>query len=175
MRKTVLIYGCLAGALVLALWFGSMRFWISPDGKMDMSKGEIWGYTNMIVSLSLVFFGVRHYRDKHLEGKINFGKALWVGFQIALVAAIIYMLGWMVYYNTNEFAHQFPVQYMEHMKKEWAESGMSAEDLARKTAAFEKNMEMYDNPFFMAIMTIFEILPVGLIVALISAFILKKK
>jgi hypothetical protein len=97
----------------------------------------------------MVFFGVRQYRDKYLEGKINFRQALWVGFQIALVASIIYMVGWMIYYNTSEFGHQFMAQYADHMKQKWEASGMSAEDVAKKTAAFQKNMEMYKNPFFM--------------------------
>lgn len=175
MRKTVLTYGLLSGAIVLLLWFVAQALLTSPDGKMDMSKAEIWGYTNMILSLSLVFFGARHYRNKYMEGKINFGKALWVGFLIALIASAIYVIGWMIYANVTDSAQDHMVQYLEYMKQKWVESGMNAEDVARKTAEYEKNMELYKNPFVMALMTLFEILPVGFIVAVISAFILKKK
>lgn len=175
MRKTVLTYGLLAGLILVIFWFVTKGFWISPDGKMDMSKGEVFGYTNMILSLSMVFFGVRQYRDKYLEGKIEFRKALWMGFLIALIASLIYMTGWMIYYNTSDFLQQFPQQYMEYIKQHWAESGLSAEDIAKKTDEFQKNMGMYNNPFLMAFLTLFEILPIGFIVALISAFILKKK
>ena len=175
MRKTVLTYGLLSGIMVLLLWFVTRNFWMAPDGKMDMSKGEIWGYIDMIISLSMVFFGVRHFRDKYQDGRINFRKALWVGFLIALVASLVYMVGWAIYYNTSDFMPQFMDQYMAYMKQKWVDSGMSAEELAKKSAEFQKNMEMYKNPFLMALLSIFEILPVGLLVALISALILRKK
>jgi predicted Co/Zn/Cd cation transporter (cation efflux family) len=175
MRKTVLTYGLLSGVVAFGLWYFTQFLTISPDGKIDMDKALIYGYATMIISLSMIFFGVRHYRDRYQGGLIKFGKAFWIGFRIALIAAILYMIGWMIYYNTSEVAQQHMVQYGEHMKQEMMESGMSADDLAKKTAQFEKNMEMYKNPFFMALMTIFEILPVGIIVSLISAFILKKK
>jgi hypothetical protein len=175
MRKTVITYGLLSGAIVLILWFLGQRFMTSADGKIDFSKGELFGYAGMIISLTMVFFGVRHYRDKYVEGRINFGKAFWVGFQIALVAALIYMAGWMIYYNTSDNGQQHLAQYMDYMKQQWAESGMPAEEVASKTAAFEKNMAMMKNPIIMALMTIFEILPVGIIVALISALILKSR
>ena len=175
MRKTVITYGLLSGVVAFGLWYLTQFLMTSPDGKIDMDKGMIYGYATMILSLSMIFFGVRHFRDKYQGGLIKFGKAFWIGFQIALIAAIFYMVGWMIYYHTSDIAKQHMVQYGEHMKQEMAASGMPAEELAKKTAEFDKNMEMYKNPFFMAIMTIFEILPVGIIVSLISAFILKKR
>ena len=175
MRRTVLKYGLLAGLILVVFFLTTKGFWMSPDGKMDMNKGYIFGYVNMILSLSMVFFGVLHYRNTYLEGKINFGKALWVGFLIALVASAIYVIGWMTYANVTGSAQDFMIQYQEHMKQEWVESGMQAEEMAKKTEEFQKFMEMYKNPFFMALMTLFEILPVGILVALISAFLLKKK
>jgi len=175
MRRTVFKYGLLAGAILVVFFMATKGFWISVDGKIDMDKGWLFGYTNMILSLSMVFFGVRHYRDQHLEGKINFGKALWVGFLIALVASAVYVIGWMIYANVTGSAQDFMDQYQEYYKQKWVESGMQAEEIAKKTAEFQKNAELYKNPFVMAVFTLFEILPVGILVALISAFLLKKK
>ena len=174
MRKTILTYGLLSGVVAFGLWYLTQFLMTSPDGTIDMSKGVIYGYATMILSLSMIFFGVRHYRDKYQGGNIRFGKAFWIGFQIAFIAAVLYMAGWMICYHTSDVAKQHMVQYGEHMKQELVESGLPAEELAKKTAQFEQNMEMYKNPFFMALMTIFEILPVGIIISLISAFILKK-
>ena len=129
----------------------------------------------MIISLSMIFFGIRQYRERHLGGKISFGKAFKVGFLIALVASVIYVIGWMIYYNTSEVAQNFPAQYLEHMKEKWAEAGMSTEQINTKAEGFARNMELYKNPVIMAGMTLMEILPVGLIITLISALILKRK
>jgi len=175
MRRTVLIYGLISGVFGLVLWFITQSLSTSPDGKIDFDKGELFGYINIILALSLVFFGVRHYRDKQLGGTINFGKAFGVGFLIALVAAFIYVAGWMIYYYTSETAQQHLLQYGDYMREKWVAAGMSTEEIAKKSAEFEKNMEMIKNPFFMALFTFFEPLPVGLIVSLISAFILKRK
>ena len=175
MRRTVIKYGLLAGAILVAFFMTTKGLWISADGKIDMAKGEIFGYTNMILSLSMIFFGVRHYRNNYLEGKIKFGKAFWVGFLIAMVASAIYVIGWMIYANVTGSAQDFMDQYLEYYKLKWVESGMQAEEIANKTAEFQKNAELYQNPFVMALFTLIEILPVGLLVALISAFLLKKK
>jgi predicted Co/Zn/Cd cation transporter (cation efflux family) len=175
MRKTVLTFGIISGAIIeiigLATWF----LVVEKNGDLDLSYGYLFGYINMIVALSMVFFGIRQYRDRYQEGIISFGKAFKVGFLIALIASVIYVIGWMILYNTNDVAHNFYSQYLEHMKMEWAASGMTPEQISAKAEGFAKNMEMYKNPIIMAGMTLMEILPVGLLITLISALILKKK
>jgi len=173
MRRTVLLYGLLSGVVGFVLLLITQSLSTSPDGKLDFSKGELFGYINMILALSLVFFGARQYRDKNLGGNINFGKAFQVGILIALVAGLMYVAGWMIYYYTEPSAKQHLLQYTDYMKEKWVAAGMSAEELAKKTAELEKNMAMIKNPFILALFTFFEILPVGAIVSLISAFILK--
>ncbi len=175
MKKTVITYGLLAGFILVFLTYITRPLFITPDGKMDMGKGEVLGYINMLLSMSMIFFGTRQYRDKHLEGKITFRKAFWAGFLIAVIASVIYTIGWMIYYNTSEVAHSFPQQYLEYMKTKWAESGKSAEEMAKMTEQMAKNMELYKNPIAMTLMTLLEILPLGAILAVISAFILRRK
>jgi hypothetical protein len=175
MKKTVLTYGLLGGLIIVLLGAITRPLFINADGKFDMTTGELVGYVNMILSLSMVFFGIRQYRDKHLGGTITFKKALWVGFLIALIASLMYVAGWMIYFNTSEVAQTFPQQYLDYMKTSWAEAGKSAEEITKLTDQYLRNMEMYKNPFFMAAITLMEILPVGFLIALISAFILRKK
>jgi hypothetical protein len=175
MQKTVLTFGIISGLIIVVLWMATRSLWMDPDGQMDMFKGEIIGYTNMIVALSMIFFGIRQYREGYMGGQITFGKAFKVGLFITLIASAIYVIWWMVYFNTSEVAQSFPEQYLQHMKEQWAASGMSSAEVQQKTEGFEKNMELYKNPLVMAGMTLMEILPVGLIVTLISALILKRK
>lgn len=175
MKKTVITYGLLAGLLILGLGYATRSFWITPDGKMDMGKGELVGYINMIVSLSMIFFGIRQYRNRHLEGKITFKKAFWVGFQIALIGSLIYVAGWMLYLQTSEIAQTFPEQYLAYMKESWVKEGKTTEEISKLTSQYASNMELFENPFLRALLTLFEILPIAIIIAMISAFILKRK
>ena len=175
MQKTVITFGLISGLIVVILWHATHSLWIDESGKMNMSMGSIVGYTNMLLSLSLIFFGIRQYRDRSLDGKISFGKAFKVGFFIALVASAIYVIGWMIYFNTSELAQTFPDQYMEYMKEQWAAKGLSADEINEKSEKIQMNFENYKNPVIMAGMTLFEILPVGILVSLISALILKRK
>jgi hypothetical protein len=146
------------------------------NGEMDFSNGYLFGYLNMIIALSMVFFGVRQYRDRHLGGTITFKNAFIVGFLISLIASAMYVISWMIYWHTSDVAQTFPVQYLNHMKEQWAASGMSTEEINSKSSEFNKTMETYShNLLIMAGMTLMEILPVGLIISLISALILKKK
>ena len=175
MQKTVLTFGVISGLIIAVLWMATRSLWMDPDGQMDMSKGELIGYTNMIVALSMIFFGIRQYRERYLGGHITFGKAFKVGLFITLIASAIYVIWWMVYFNTSEVAQTFPEQYLQHMKEQWAAAGMTSDEINQKTQGFEKNLELYKNPVIMAGMTLMEILPVGLIISLLSALILKRK
>jgi hypothetical protein len=54
-------------------------------------------------------------------------------------------------------------------------SGISADELAKKTADMAQMKEWYKNPLFVVLMTYVEILPVALVVTLITSLILKRK
>ncbi len=175
MQKTVITYGVIAGLILTIVGFATKSLWMSDDGKMNMDLSMILGYLNMIVALSMVFFGIRQFREKYSGGKISFGRAFKVGFFICLIASAFYVIGWMIYYHNSEMAQTFPVQYLDHMKQKWTTAGLTAAEIDEKSASFARNMEMYKNPVIMAGMTLMEILPVGLIITLLSALILKKK
>ncbi|MEZ4949166.1 MAG: DUF4199 domain-containing protein [Saprospiraceae bacterium] len=174
MRKLVLTFGIIAG-IINTILMRSFQPLYMQDGQMDMGKGELLGYISMIVALSMIFFGVKSYRDKHQEGIISFGKAFKVGFFITLVASVIYVTGWMIYYNTDETAQQFPEQYLEYMIDELKAEGASEEKIAEERAEFQSQMELYKIHAVMIAATFMEILPVGLIISLFSALILKRK
>lgn len=175
MKKTVITFGLISGLIIIVLGYTTTSLFTDESGKMDFSKGELFGYINMIVALSMIFFGVRQYRERYLGGKISFGQAFKAGLFITLIASILYVIGWLVYYHSSEAAQTFPAQYLEHMKAKWASAGMSTEEITQKAQGFEKNMEMFKNPVIMAGMTLMEIFPVGLLITLLTAFILKRK
>lgn len=165
MKKNVLIFGLIAGAILSA---NMVIMVYNCSNNPDYTGNMVFGYATMLIILSLVFFGVRNYRNKELNGFISFGKALKVGVLIALVAGTMYVLSWLLYYYN--FAPDFMDKYAAHILKT-----TPAAELPAKTKEMASMKEMYKNPLFVILMTYAEVLPVGLLVALLSALFLKKK
>lgn len=175
MQKIIWTFGLIGGAVVTLLMLTTSSLWMGDDAPMDMGTGEILGYVSMIVALSTIFFGIRSYRDKHLGGRITFGKAFRVGLLITLVASVIYVAGWMLYFNVSEAAQQFPDRYLDYLVAQMHEAGKSQAEIDAETAKYRENMELYKNPLVMTGVTLMEILPVGLLITLASSLILKRK
>ncbi|MBV6646221.1 MAG: DUF4199 domain-containing protein [Cyclobacteriaceae bacterium] len=172
-KKSLIIYGLLGGVIVICSWFVSNALLVSDSGQMDFELGELLGYVSMILALSTVFFGVKAYRDKAKGGKISFKDAFLNGLIIVLVASIIYVVGWMIYYPN--FMPDFVDQYAAYQVTVYQEEGLSEAEIQGKIKEMDEWMEMYENPLIMAAFTFLEIFPVGLIIALLSALILKSK
>lgn len=170
MRKVVLTFGLIAGLIVATLMLLSMP--LMDKGIISFENGQLFGYTTMAIALSMIFFGVKSYRDNYSEGLISFGKAFQVGILIAAVASIIYALSWEIYLNmsSGDFMEQYTTRYLEQMQNE----GASAAELEEMKASMGEMAEMYKNPIIRFGMTLMEIIPVGIIITLISAFMLKR-
>ena len=175
MLKHVLFYGLIAGCVMVLFFIIEQPLVIEEGAKPDMKTGELWGYISMLVSLSMIFFGVRSYRNKYLHGVITFGKAFQIGLWISLIASLIYVVGWMVLYSTSETLQNFPDMYLDHMLEELKKSGKTAAEMAETEATLRKNMELYKNPFIMMAVTFMEIFPVGLVIDVVTALLLRKK
>lgn len=135
----------------------------------EFKSNDVLGYIVMLVIFSLIFFGIRSYRNKELDGIISFGQAFKVGFFISLVASTLYVVLWLFYYYL--FVPEFIDVYTEHVLFQCN----GEEEIAAKTEEMKNFKEMYKNPLFVIMITYFEVLPLGIVVSLISAFILKKK
>ena len=168
MTKIVLIFGLISGAIAAALMW--LMLAVMKGGNVD--HGLMWGYASMIISLSLVFFGVKSYRDNH-GGRITFFKGLQVGILISLISAVCYAASWEVYYRTDggNFMAQYSAQYIEKMKKD----GASDSEIAKTQKEMDDLAVVYQNFFVRFGMTLMEIVPVGLVVTLISAALLRKR
>ena len=165
MRSNVLIYGSIIGVILCI----NMVLMVNVIyNNPNVRANDIVGYAAMVVMFSLIFFGVRNYRNKQLDGFITFGKAFKTGTLIALVGATIYVVVWLFYYYL--FVPDFIDAYTKRVL-----NTCSASDLESKTKEMANFKEMYKNPIFVILVTYSEVLPVGLIVALVSALLLKKK
>lgn len=169
MRKTVLTFGLIAGAILSAMMLVTLPF----IDQIGFDKGMVIGYTGMVLAFLLVYFGVRSYRDNVLGGQIGFGRAFIVGLAITLVASACYVATWqLIYYKiTPDFAEKYTAYVVEQAKK----SGASDEKIAAQTKEIREMMEIYKNPLANVAITFLEPLPVGLIFTLVSAGLLRRK
>lgn len=173
MRKNILIYGLISGIIVSVFMLVSMNYFSHCEGNVDMSTSMAIGYASMLIAFSLVFVGIRNYRDKYNGGVISFGKAFTIGILIVLIASTMYVVAWMIDYFF--FMPDFAEKYAAHILAELKNSGASQAEIDKQTKEMADFARMYKNPLINAMMTYMEILPVGLIVTLLSAFILKRK
>ncbi len=171
--KNILIYGIIAGFIVSSLMLLSVNYMSHCEGNVDFETGMLIGYASMLIAFSLVFVGIKNYRDKYNDGIISFGKAFKIGIMIVLIASTIYVIAWLIDYFF--FIPDFMEKYSTHMLEELKASGATQLEIDKQVEEMASFSEMYKNPFFNAMMTYMEILPVGLIVTLISSLILKRK
>ena len=165
MKRNILIFGLVIGVILCANMIVMVNLMYTDP---DFMGNDVVGYAAMVVMFSLIFFGVRNYRNKQLEGYISFGKAFKMGALIALLGSTIYVVVWLFYYYL--FVPDFIDVYTSCVLQK-----CSAAELPAKTAEMANFKELYKNPVFVVLITYAEVLPVGLVIALVSAFILKKK
>ena len=146
---------------------------ISVASNYSGPGGMVIGYASMLIAFSLIFVGIKNYRDKYNDGSISFGKAFKIGILITLIASTLYVATWLVEYFF--FVPDFGDKYAAEMVAKLKESGASQIELDQKAKEMASFAAMYKNPFFNAMISYTEILPVGLIVTVISALILRKK
>lgn len=169
MSKIILTFGILAGLINVVIATLLTNF---AGDEMMHANSEWVGYLVMIIALSMIFVGVKQYRDNYLGGVIKFGKAFLVGLYIALVASAFYVGGWEIYLQTSDvnFMETYSTSVIENMEAD----GASDEAIAEMEEQIQFYSDMYENPFFRVLLTLSEILPVGLIISLISAALLRK-
>ncbi|WP_442587053.1 DUF4199 domain-containing protein [Pedobacter sp. AW31-3R] len=169
MKKNVLVYGLISGICVATFMSFSVAYCYSTnsfDGSM------LLGYTAMLLSFSLIFVGVKKYRDQHYNGIISFGNAFLMALYMALIASTLYVIGWMIaYYN---FFPDFIEKLASYQLSPAKVSQMTPDEVANVREQMETFKDWYATPIGVAGATYMEILPVGLVVSLITALILKR-
>ena len=173
MKKNILVYGLIAGAIVSTLMLIMTNYISHCNGDVDFGTSMLLGYASMLIAFSLVFVGIRNYRNKYNGGVISFGKAFQIGLMITLIASTIYVIAWLIDYYF--FIPDFMEKYSAHMLGELKASGASQVVLDKEAKEMARFAQMYKNPLFNALMTYVEILPVGLVVTLVSSLLLKRK
>jgi len=171
MTKIVLTFGLIAGAILATIMLATMPLYKS--GIITFENGHLVGYSSMVIAFSMVFFGVKSYRDNQLGGSITFGKALQVGLLISLVATVMYAIGWEFYYNV--YAPDFMDEYAAFVVNKAKSRGTSEAELQQLIAEMEDAKQYYKVPLIRIGMTLTEPLPVGILFSLVTAGLFRNK
>ena len=169
MKKTVLTFGLISGVVISVLMDASLLL----ADKIGSGHSMILGYTIMVASFLFIYFGVRSYRDNTLGGEISFGRAFTCGILITLITTVCYVATWEVLYFN--FMPHFMDSYFAAQISRVQASGLDAATTAAKVAAIRQSQQLYQNPLINMAYTAIEPLPVGILITLLSAAILRRK
>jgi hypothetical protein len=125
----------------------------------------------MLIALSTVFVGIKRYRETARGGVIRFLPALGLGLAIALIASAFYVLIWELWMvRTNyTFMDVYIAKSLEAMRVE----GKPAAEIAAFARDMAKMKVSYADPVYRMATTFSEIAPVAVLVAIISAALLR--
>jgi hypothetical protein len=170
MKKTVLTFGLISGAILCVLMTINTVF----AEKIGFDNAVVVGYTTIVLAFVLVFFGIRSYRENVGGGQISFGRAMAVGLLIMAITCVCYVIVWeIIYFN---FMPDFIDKYMVHATESLRASGKPPEQIQREIDEMNRMMTLYKTNLFANVaFTLLEPLPVGLVMTLISALILRKR
>lgn len=170
MKRIVIIYGLIAGAIVSLIMVTTQPLY--EQGTLNFDNGMVIGYASMVIALSMIFFGVKTYRDQHLKGSITFWNAFKMGILISLIAGVMYCLTWEIYFQST--GGDFMAKYSEHYVQRIAAEGASAAEIEEAKNYMKSMSDMYENPIIRFGFTMMEILPVGIVISIICAGLLRK-
>lgn len=169
MKKTVLTFGLIAGVIISILMFSTLPF----HDQIGFDKGLYVGYTTMLASFLMVFFGIRSYRENIGGGKISFGRAFSVGILITLIVCLFYVITWEIIYA--KFIPDVMDKYANYTMEKMRASGATQQAIDASMKEMQDFKVSYAKPLIRVAFTLVEIFPVGLLVTLVSALVLRKK
>jgi hypothetical protein len=168
MKKIVVIFGLISGAISSLMMIVIVTF----GHRIGFDRGAIISNTSIVLSFLMVFFGIRTYRDNIGNGQITFSKAFAVGLSITLISCIVYVVTWeVIYYN---LLPGYWDAYGAHLVQKLTASGASSAAIQEKLQQVRRYKELYKNPFFNAAFTFIHPFPIGLVITLFSALVLRR-
>ena len=170
MLRTIVKYGVIAGLVVGAFEFATF---VGFSGMPPLKYGMVIGYTTMLVALSAVFVGIKRYRDVDRGGVVGFWPAFAIGLGISFIAGLFYVAAWEAVQAATHM--DFATSYAKAIIASEQAKGASAEAMAKLHADMAAFKVQYADPMFRLPMTFVEIFPVGVLVSLVSAGLLRNR
>ena len=163
MKKLILVYGAISGLVIIVI----------NTLSIELGIGHEWlGFLVMFIAFSSIFVAVKQYRDDTLGGVIRFSTGFLVGLGITVIASLVYVLVWELYLAMTDYA--FIDAYTASIIEGQQAAGASDAELAATIANMETIRQQYANPLLRLPMTFIEVFPIGILISLISAIILRE-
>jgi hypothetical protein len=166
--KLILKFGFMSGAFLSVVMLCTMPF----HDQLSDRYGMVIGYSSMLLAFLLVYFGVRSWREK-AGGYVSFWQAFKVGISIAAIGCACYVATWEVIYY--KMMPDFADTYAAHQIERARAAGAPEAAIAEKRKEMEEFTRMYKNPLMNVAMTLLEPLPVGLVMSLLAAGLLRRR
>jgi Protein of unknown function (DUF4199) len=170
MFNKILKYGCIAGLLV-GVPLSVITIW--GTGHIPNSYGLLIGYLTMLIALSAIFVAVKRHRDLELGGVIGFWPAFGMGLGISLIAGVFYVTAWEA--ATTITHMDFAGSYAKSVIAQAQAKGISDAALAKLTTDMDEFKVNYSHLWYRLPMTFAEIFPVGVLVSLVAAGLLRNR
>jgi hypothetical protein len=172
MKRTVIIYGLIAGAVVSAFMTITMMIYARDEKVHAGASSMIVGYLGMLIAFTFIFVAIKSYRDKQNNGIISFGKAFGMGLLISLIASTMYVIAWAIVFKNviPDYMDKYCAAMIDQAK-----TSLSGPALQEKINEVNEIKRNYTTPLGFTLYTYLEILPVGILVSLIAALVLKRK
>jgi len=175
MKKVVITFGVISG-LILAILVWVNTGLLCDGDVISLDYAMFIGYASMLIALTMVFFGIKSYRDNYSGGRVTFWKAVQIGLLISLIASIFYFLGAMSYSAANPgFDERFLAKWTEHSIGKIQAAGGTQAEIDEVHQSVEMMRTFFKNPLLFFLVCLMEFLPVGIIVTLISAALLRRR
>lgn len=152
MKNTVIKFGIYGFILSATLFLAGLYF----GQDIDFATQEVVGYLTIVISLIFVFFGIKHFRDHENNGALSLKSGLIIGILISVFTASGIAI--VDYIYTSVINPDFFKEYAEMMR----EQGHTGEIPEWGSG-------------FMAFIMFATVLVIGIIISIISTFILQRK
>ena len=168
MKKYVLRYSSIASLIIVVCMIISTVLYAQYNQK---PASMAIGFAGMLLGFSAIYFALERYKRDHL-GHLPFLEALKIGLSIAVIGSLSYTIVWMLEFQWvfPNFMDQFSADQIAQLKA----SGLTGEALQTELNKVSEMAKNYKNPWFRFGITFSEIVPFGLMIALLAAFILRK-
>lgn len=170
MNKLVRTYG-VYGFIVAAILFSTALYF---GNALAFKTHGIIGYITMIASVSVSFYGIKHFVKLHQDKESSFKETLGIGILISLFPAIAFGVIDAIYISVihPEFSAEF-VAYKYTILE--SQTHLVGEELRLAKLAVLKQSEAFKSPIIVFFVSTMMVFIVGIIVSLISTLVLHKK
>ncbi len=170
MKNIVLKYGTISGLITGLIMFASTLY----ENKYGFDTTPAFvGYLGIVVVFIPLYMGIKSFRQSEGGGYITFMKAMNVGVVTVAVSAVFYAISKLLifYCLTPDYPEKYSA-YIVHVIKS---SGLNLQDTVPAKQQMVQLKEMTKNPLIFGANEFTFPLPLGIIMTLICAAILRKK